>query len=119
MRLLLLSLGGERSVSRKADGAPRGAVTHYKPISDPESVGTTQRQPSLGAVAAGANEKPDAGCRKRGDDDRERARRADREQSEVDVRAEGESPNESGDARVDARRTEMHGSILVCVGPKR
>src|SRR5579864_8808531 len=48
MRLLLLSLGGERSVSRKADGAPRGAVTHYKPISDPESVGTTRRQPSLG-----------------------------------------------------------------------
>src|SRR5579864_9317111 len=47
MRLLLLSLGGERSVSRKADGAPRGAVTHYKPISDPASVGTTQRQPSL------------------------------------------------------------------------
>ena len=46
MRLLLL-LGGKRSLSRKADGAPRGAVAHQKPVNDPEAVGTTRRQSSL------------------------------------------------------------------------
>src|SRR5207253_1341224 len=34
---------------------------------------------------------------------------ADCEQAEVDERAEGEGPHEGDDARVDARRMEVHG----------
>jgi hypothetical protein len=51
MRLLLL-LGGERSLSRKADGAPAGAVRAYQRVSGPEAVGTTRRQSILGGACA-------------------------------------------------------------------
>ena len=34
-------------MSRKADGAPRGAVAHYSRVSDTDRVGTTRRQSNL------------------------------------------------------------------------
>src|SRR5262249_7736919 len=53
MRLLLL-LGGERSLSRKADGALTGAVRHQALTNDdPAAVVTTRRQSSLGPVCFG------------------------------------------------------------------
>src|SRR6266542_4006684 len=49
MRLLLLCLAvKEPSLSRTADGARSGAVHVYKDLSDPDSVGTTRRQSTLG-----------------------------------------------------------------------